>query len=135
MPDYTRKTGVCLKCQQPREALLHRQFRGNGSVCYLWVCSVCRKRGPFSAKELFIPNEKVEAVVTCAQRDALPTIMPPLYGRCAVCGSRDAEAHHWAPRKLFGDDCEKWPQDYLCAAHHAEWHHRVTPKTEGPPNA
>jgi hypothetical protein len=45
---------------------------------------------------------------------------------CAVCKSTDGvEYHHWAPRHIFGWECEKWPGAYLCPAHHAKWHEAV----------
>lgn len=41
---------------------------------------------------------------------------------CDVCGEVGAEEHHWAPRYLFGDDCEKWPKGFLCQKCHSLWH-------------
>jgi hypothetical protein len=35
--------------------------------------------------------------------------------------------HHWAPRHLFGDECDGWPLAFLCRPCHVEWHQRVTP--------
>lgn len=47
---------------------------------------------------------------------------------CVVCGSQgDSEEHHWAPRHLFGDECDKWPRAYLCRSCHVRWHQLVTP--------
>lgn len=54
-----------------------------------------------------------------------------VYARCSVrgCDAWDVQLHHFAPRALFGDDCDLWPVGYLCRAHHAQyaqWHQRVT---------
>ena len=52
--------------------------------------------------------------------------------RCAKCGARGAERHHWAPRAIFGQDAaETWPKDFLCLACHEEWHRLVTPQWVG----
>jgi hypothetical protein len=32
------------------------------------------------------------------------------------------ELHHWAPKALFGDEAEVWPQDFLCRSCHIRWH-------------
>ena len=46
---------------------------------------------------------------------------------CVVCGKIGAENHHWAPRYLFGDECDSWPQSDLCRGCHQRWHDLVTP--------
>jgi hypothetical protein len=52
--------------------------------------------------------------------------------RCARCGRRGAEEHHWSPRAIFGkDEAETWPKDFLCKACHDEWHLKVTPQLVG----
>ena len=49
--------------------------------------------------------------------------------RCARCGSRGAEEHHWAPQAIFGkDEANRWPKDFLCKPCHDEWHRLVTPE-------
>lgn len=59
----------------------------------------------------------------------LPVLMPDFTDRCAVCGSRGAERHHWAPKAIFGtNECEQWPKDYLCKKCHDKWHKLVTPQ-------
>jgi hypothetical protein len=75
---------------------------------------------------LWIPLADVRAVGV--NENDLPwsnTIAP--HNRCARCGARDVELHHWAPRAMFGEEADRWPQDYLCHDHHAEWHRTVTP--------
>lgn len=44
---------------------------------------------------------------------------------CRVCGKRGVELHHWAPKALFGDEAEVWPQDFLCRACHTRWHQTI----------
>jgi hypothetical protein len=47
---------------------------------------------------------------------------------CERCGTVDyLDCHHWAPRHLFGDDCNSWPISGLCRKCHTEWHRIVTP--------
>lgn len=47
---------------------------------------------------------------------------------CERCGTVDyLDNHHWAPRHLFGDDCNNWPTGLLCRNCHTEWHAKVTP--------
>ena len=49
--------------------------------------------------------------------------------RCAKCGVRGAEEHHWAPQAMFGkDEANRWPKDFLCKPCHDEWHLKVTPQ-------
>ena len=45
---------------------------------------------------------------------------------CFVCGERDCELHHYAPRHLF-TNADSWPTGYLCKKHHDQWHKIVTP--------
>lgn len=45
--------------------------------------------------------------------------------KCARCGGRGTQLHHWAPKELF-EDAEDWPQAYLCRIHHKEWHDKLT---------
>lgn len=52
---------------------------------------------------------------------------------CEVCGAEDqTEYHHWAPRHLFGDDCDNWPKSTLCQKCHVRWHQIVTPNMGSP---
>ena len=47
---------------------------------------------------------------------------------CAVCGAvGTTEAHHWAPKHLFGVEAYKWPTASLCRECHLRWHKIVTP--------
>jgi len=77
---------------------------------------------------MFIPSAKIRSYLSQEEIDALPTKMPELSSRCAVCGERGADLHHWAPTGIFGAEAESWPKDYLCPRCHREWHERVTPQ-------
>lgn len=47
---------------------------------------------------------------------------------CDACGEvTSVQEHHWAPRHLFGDECESWPKGWLCQPCHTRWHQVVTP--------
>lgn len=118
----------CVNCKVTRDVVLHRQFSGNGAVTYLWICPVCNRKNPDNTR-LFIPREEVEQMLSETEIEQLPTIMPRFTDRCARCGARDVELHHWAPRGIFGTiEAEGWPRDYLCKCCHDEWHLRVTPQ-------
>lgn len=47
---------------------------------------------------------------------------------CYVCNSTNGiQKHHFAPKNLFGKDCNKWPTAYLCIDCHFKWHRLITP--------
>lgn len=78
---------------------------------------------------MFIANALVEEDLSPEEIDSLPLIVNVPCNRCVKCGDRNCELHHWAPRAIFGkDECEQWPQDYLCKACHDRWHRLVTPQ-------
>jgi len=52
---------------------------------------------------------------------------------CQRCFDPGAEFHHMAPRHLFGDEAELWPQFALCRPCHAEWHTIMTPEMRSRP--
>lgn len=126
MTDYTKKNGPCSHCKTETQFLLHMQLMHSGARHFMWVCSGC-KRHP-GAGPLYISAEKVVAKLSVHQMDSLPVIMPGLSNRCAVCGRREAELHHWAPTGIFGKESGDWPKDYLCKEHHDLWHLKVTPQ-------
>lgn len=126
-PFIYKKKGECSECKAMVEAVLHLHIRQNGARGFMWVCSRCSKHNPFGGN-VFIKNELVEDVIPPDTIDKLPVIMFQPYRRCAVCGARDAEEHHWAPKAIFGDAADKWPTDYLCKPCHDLWHLKVTPQ-------
>lgn len=123
------KTGHCRSCKKPTTFALKAQVFGNGSENFVWVCSVCETKNPGGDKEFYIDAAKVRAHLSPEEIEALPRIMPTLFNRCVRCGARDTEAHHWAPKGIFGsDESNRWPQDYLCKGCHDQWHRMVTPQ-------
>jgi len=126
---FTEKPGTCCWCHLQIKAQLTVKLIMSGAKSYCWRCPQCGRQNPFKAADFFIAKEKIEAHLDAATIAALPVIMPPFHTRCAVCGGRDVENHHWAPRAIFGkDEAERWPQDNLCKTCHDEWHQRVTPQ-------
>lgn len=121
------KSGNCKSCKGDTEFSLHLQIFANGSKNFVWVCKLCDRRNPSNDLTYFIPHEKVKAKLSEEEIEQLPILMPDCFSRCAVCGNRNAELHHWAPLHLFGSDAEKWPKDYLCKSCHDQWHRMVTP--------
>lgn len=121
----TEKFAGCVQCKDKTKFRLHRQLFMNGSDHFLWVCSICQRKNPDN-KGLYIAREKVEAFLSPDDIDNLPVIMPDLFNRCAVCGSRGTELHHWMPQAL-SPDANSWPKDYLCKRCHDKWHKIVTP--------
>lgn len=88
------------------------------------VCTRCRER--------LAPGwvGKAELIKCGIDPDALPIVEDyrTLAPACEVrdCDEVGSEDHHWAPRKYWGDECEKWPRSNLCRKHHMEWHSMLT---------
>ena len=111
----------CNKCARPRNVRLVRNIAGNGTSQVYWYCTFHS-----GAAGQFIQHEKIKE--QGIDIDRLPIIENySEYFQCAVCGKLGAELHHWAPKHLFGDDAEAYPQSYLCHHHHMRWHDLVTP--------
>jgi hypothetical protein len=87
--------------------------------CHWWVES--KLGGIWIPKETLVANGVDLSLVRVVEVLEAP--------RCARCGARGAEEHHWAPRAIFGkESADDWPKDFLCKACHDEWHRRVTPQ-------
>lgn len=128
-PFIFSKRGHCRNCKEESGYILYRQFSQNAAETFLWQCERCNTKNPGRDPQLFIPKEKIQERLTPEQIEQLPTIMPGLYNRCARCGARGVENHHWAPQAIFGaEEANKWPQDYLCKDCHDQWHRLVTPQ-------
>jgi len=129
LPTPCSKAGFCLLCKTNTTAVLHLRVLQNNAETFVWCCSSCNRFNPFGQRDHFISKEKVQAFLTPEQIAALPVLMPDASNRCARCGDRECELHHWAPKGIFGnDEAEKWPKDYLCKVCHACWHQLVTPQ-------
>ncbi len=92
-------------------------MNSGGHTTYPWCCRYCGHNTHI--------YEKKRAVITAG---LCPDPLPNRRSRpiCAVCGVEGAEAHHWAPKSVFGEiESDDWPISYLCQKHHAEWHQRM----------
>lgn len=111
---------ACNYCEEVGRFSVGKFLDPSGQIKYPWYCTACYKR-----TVLFEP--KHEHLVYTAVFDTAEL------NQCEVCGKDGAEGHHWAPRKLFGNECERWPMGFLCQYCHARWHQIVTPNiNEGP---
>lgn len=119
----------CERCSREVIVKLVRNITQNGDNQIYWYCI----SGEHSTKKNgnFIKHQQV--IDAGLNPDTLPVI-ENYSGMelCAVCQSPFTELHHFAPRHLFGDDCEKWPKAYLCKTHHNQWHNLVTPDMSKP---
>lgn len=124
----TTKPGDCKHCGKQTEFLLHVQITRSYARNFVWVCAACRRFNPGGDGPLYISSEKVRAHLSDDQIAELPELWSTPEARCAHCGARGVEVHHWAPEAIFGkEECEKWPKDFLCKPCHDLWHAKVTP--------
>lgn len=114
-PDYP-----CPKCGWKSWEVVKCKNQG-GSIQYLYMCN-CGHRTMH-----YIPKKVVEAA-GIEVREVEPRQPRP---KCEVCGADGAENHHWAPFHIFGGECDKWPQSFLCPPCHKRWHDLVTPNANG----
>ena len=104
----SRMRPVCPKCGS-QDYGIAKFIAPSGQVKYPWYCRGCGRRT--TLYEPAHPHLVFEVVMDDSEENA-----------CEVCGKLGAEVHHWMPRYLAGDDCEKWPIGYLCQSCHAHWH-------------
>ena len=114
----------CQKCGKQQRVRLVRDIISSGTSQIYWSCTA--HNGAINSPRINIAHEKVKSMGIII--DKLPVINNNSeYYICVVCGKVGAENHHWAPRYLFGDECDHWPQSYLCNTCHMHWHDLVTP--------
>lgn len=106
----------CIHCGN--EAEVKKTIRSNGSTGIAAHCPNCNRR---ATAEPWLPNTRF----TADEIAAMPVEAD--YRGAAVCQYRGCNAtavewNHYAPRALFGEDCENWPIGPLCVAHHRTWH-------------
>ncbi len=89
--------------------------------CRRWVSQAKGYRGTFVSKN--------HPDLTGIDLETIPFLESFLTFRlCEWCGeTRLCEAHHPAPKKLFGEIAETFPLIYLCRPCHEQWHGVVTP--------
>lgn len=108
----------CPKCKQKHTWKLGKRIVSNGSTQYPFFCGQCGYITTHYAKKA-IAEKMTPPPLELTQAREMP--------ECVVCGKIGAEYHHWAPRYIFGGDCENWPKSYLCVECHLKWHSLVTP--------
>lgn len=114
----------CKLCGSENNELVKHHI-SNGSWRVYRYCHACKRNAikPGYAFKLDTPTIKAVFDTLPILKDDTVTAPP-----CVVCGSRTGtEYHHFAPRFLFGIDCERWPGAMLCLNCHLLWHKLVTP--------
>lgn len=114
-PKYTSKfkDKVCTCGAKPHWGI-GKLLCSSGQIKHPWYCRQCGK-----CSTIYEPNHP-HLIYTYVFDDRGDLC-------CEKCGMPGAEVHHWAPRHLFGDECEKWPVGYFCQPCHSKWHQIVTP--------
>lgn len=129
-------TGECPKCES-FDVRIGIAKTVTGSIIYPLFCNDCGNvMARYVKKEIAMryqdSNGTLRDVLTNTGRKIAEGILSAddfKKDPCEVCGSQDKiESHHWAPRHLFGDECEMWPQSNLCQPCHVKWHQTVTPE-------
>ena len=118
----------CPHCDRATRQEISGQVNANGSLCYGWWCLTCKgwtKRKDSNGVWI----SKNELASRGIDITALRVVRHMDQPRCARCGERAGEEHHWAPQALFGkEEADRWPKDFLCKSCHDEWHRLVTPQ-------
>lgn len=116
----------CPRCKATTTQEVHKCIIDSGAEFFGWRCQECQGWVPKKGGGTWISKEELTSFGL--DLDGLPVIYDA-GSRCAVCGIRNAELHHWLPVGLVGrEEADKWPMDYLCKEHHDKWHRIVTPQ-------
>lgn len=119
------KRQPCVRCHTVTDTQLVRCVTANGVSQVYWICLTCKQAVTNPRQSIQHKKLKDAGVII----DKIPVETSYIGGNvCAVCGRPNVENHHWAPRHLFGDDADVWPQAYLCPDCHRTWHNLVTPE-------
>ena len=116
------KKGTCDKCKcDSADLLLVQRIMESQAVHFAWWCKTCQTYA--KVQNLWIKADDVSEWCNRngIDNDQIPIVNYQCGNRCAKCGKRGTELHHWAPRALFSDS-ESWPTDYLCRECHSQWH-------------
>ena len=117
----------CQRCNRITRQEVSCRVNANAAEHYGWWCLECnwwtlaKNGGNWISKETLLAHGLDLSALRVAERIDQP--------RCAKCGERGAEEHHWAPQAMFGkDEANRWPKDFLCKSCHDQWHLKVTPQ-------
>lgn len=116
----------CRVCNRVTRQELSVQVSTNKYKHVGWHCQNCRRwQLSDDGRSLWLSHKDIGIDV-----DTLPIASVSDPHPCCVTDCRDTgtELHHFAPRAIYGDDCDKHPTAYYCRKHHREWHERVTPQ-------
>jgi len=121
------RTRHCARCGHDTRQEISGRIVANDVEHFGWWCLECRWWTTSKTGGIWIDKQKL--IETGVDLTCVPVVERMGQPRCARCGARGAEEHHWAPRALFGkDQAERWPKDFLCKPCHDELHRLVTPQ-------
>ena len=118
------KTRHCKRCDRETRQEISKRIIASGAEFFGWWCLECKFWCNQLSGGVWIEKEKLKEYgidLTLA-----PIVDNQCLPRCAKCGTRGAEVHHWMPQSI-SSDADRWPMDYLCKFCHDEWHKIVTP--------
>jgi len=120
------KNRHCPRCSRETRQEVSRRVSANHAEHFGWWCLECEWWVESKLGGVWIPKETLVAGgVDLSLVRVVEILEAP---RCARCGKRGAEAHHWAPQAMFGkEEADRWPKDHLCKGCHDLWHRLVTP--------
>ena len=120
----------CPRCAHDTRQEISCRLSASAAEHFGWWCLECHWWAPSKNSGIWIAKEQL---VAGGVDLSIVRVVEVMGGqRCARCGRRGAEEHHWSPRAIFGkDEAETWPKDFLCKACHDEWHLKVTPQLVG----
>jgi len=120
------KTRHCARCNRSTRQEISRRVAGNGAEHFGWWCLECRWWVQSKGGGIWIDKGLLER--TGVDLSLAPVVEHLDQPRCARCGARGAEEHHWVPQAMFGaEEANRWPKDFLCKRCHDQWHRLVTP--------
>jgi hypothetical protein len=115
----------CSTCGHTTPVYLVRNITGNGASQIFWQC--IKHDGAIDSPIKYIAHDKIKSENIDINK--IPILNNySLNHVCSVCGTVGAALHHFAPRYIFKDECEKWAKGYLCESCHKKWHDLVTPR-------
>ena len=117
----------CPRCARVTRQEISCRMSASAAAHYGWWCLECKWWTKSKNGGVWIAKDLLEAYGV--DLSTVPVVVDADAKRCARCGARGAEEHHWAPQGMFGpEEANRWPKDYLCPSCHGKWHRMVTPQ-------